>query len=118
MWNFKISRMTMGEFFPGSQEGRPRRRTSTELIRSVDGSMSDYGTARIAMDTTPASAADNHAIADEPHVAPCSDLDAWTSGAFVFLDIAMCECILTKGEYVLIKDAQQRDQNKCTGVKS
>lgn len=88
MWNFKILRMTMGEFFPGSQDGRPhgltifhtaRRRTGTELISSIDESMSEYGIVCIAMDTTPASSADDHSIADEPHVATCSDLDAWTS---------------------------------------
>jgi hypothetical protein len=100
MWNFKILRMTMGEFFPGSQEGRPhgltifhtaRRRTGTELISSIDESMSEYGIVCIAMDTTPASPADDHSIADEPHVATCSDLDAWASMVFVFLlELAMC----------------------------
>ena len=63
--------MTMGEFFPGSQEGAVR----TELIRSVDESMSENGIPYIAMDTIPASLADDHSIADEPHLATCSDLD-------------------------------------------
>jgi len=67
-----------------------RRRTGTRLIRSVDESMSEYGIGCIAMDTTPASPPDDHSIADEPHVATCSDLDAWASAAFVFLEIAMC----------------------------
>lgn len=53
--------------------------------------MSEYGIPCIAMDTTPASPADDHSIAVEPHVATCSDLDAWASMAFVFLlEIAMC----------------------------
>jgi hypothetical protein len=98
--------MTMGEFFPGSQEGRPRRGTSTELIRSVDESMSEYGTGCIAMDTIRASPVDNHSIVDEPHVATCSYLYAWASGAFVFLEIAMCS---SRGE-ATVADIQWHDR--------
>ena len=83
-----------------------RRRTGTELIRSVDENMSEYGIVCIGMDTTPASPADAHSIADEPHVATCSDLDAWASGAFVFLEIAMCS---SRGE-ATVADIQWHDR--------
>jgi hypothetical protein len=96
----------MGEFFPGSQEGRLRRGTSTELIRSVGESMSEYGTACIARDTIRVSPADNHSIVDEPHVATCSNLYAWASGAFVFLEIAMCS---SRGE-ATVADIQWHDR--------
>jgi hypothetical protein len=96
----------MGEFFPGSQEGRPRRGTSPELIRSVDESMSECGTACIAMDTIRASPADNHSIVDEPDVATCTHLYAWASGAFVFLEIAMCS---SRGE-ATVADIQRHDR--------
>jgi len=108
--------MTMGEFFPGSQERRPhgliildiaRRGTGTELIRSVDESVSGYDIVCIAMDTTPASPADDHSIADEPHVPTCSRLDAWASMTFVFLlEIAMCA---SSGE-ATVADVQWHDR--------
>jgi len=61
-----------------------------QTVRSAHENRSEFGILCIAMDTNPASLADGRSIADEPHVATCSDLHAWTSMGYVFLlEVAM-----------------------------